>query len=461
MKTKTIEQIDARLDEIRTEARGLVDTHGEIRDGDCDRFDALTAEADQLKADRATAQARIAHMRELAGKPGHLEHGSDQGVPQHRPITQRDTALRTIERNHTGGYLGDNAAATAENLVERSEQAQDWVCAAGSQEYASAFAKLVRDTDRGHMLWTAQEQDAFGRAQVWQRAMAIGSDPTGGVMVPLYLDPAIILTDNGSVSPLRNIARVVQITSNVWHGVSSDGASSEWTPEAAEVADGSPTLAQPVVPVHKYDCFVAYSVEAEGDAQNLLAELQRAIIDSVGTLHNEAYTTGSGTDQPTGIVTALAASDPSVVVPGASTNAYSPDDPYALQNALGARYQPNAQFTAALPVINAYRRFETVNGTWQFPELRQTPPMLLGRAVNENSVMDAELDGPAAEDYALIYGDFQNFVIADRVGTTVELVPHVFGPNRRPTLQRGLLLWGRTGSDSVNDNAFRMLSVSS
>jgi len=29
----------------------------------------------------------------------------------------------------------------------------------------------------------------------------------------------------------------------------------------------------------------------------------------------------------------------------------------------------------------------------------------------------------------------------------------------RPTGQRGVLMWFRTGSDSVNDNAFRLLNV--
>lgn len=62
-------------------------------------------------------------------------------------------------------------------------------------------------------------------------------------------------------------------------------------------------------------------------------------------------------------------------------------------------------------------------------------------------------------DYVLLYGDFTNFVIVDRVGTTMELVPHLFGANQRPTGQRGALLWFRTGSDVVIPNAFRLLDV--
>jgi HK97 family phage major capsid protein len=70
-----------------------------------------------------------------------------------------------------------------------------------------------------------------------------------------------------------------------------------------------------------------------------------------------------------------------------------------------------------------------------------------------------ERAGIATADYVLLYGDFSNYVIADRVGTRLELVPHLVGTNRRPTLQRGFILWGRVGADSVNDNAFRLLNA--
>jgi predicted phage gp36 major capsid-like protein len=56
-----------------------------------------------------------------------------------------------------------------------------------------------------------------------------------------------------------------------------------------------------------------------------------------------------------------------------------------------------------------------------------------------------------------LYGDFSNFVIVDRWPSSLEIIPHLFGANRRPTGQRGAFLYARTGSDSANDNAFRML----
>src|SRR5690606_40992056 len=56
-----------------------------------------------------------------------------------------------------------------------------------------------------------------------QRALSVGTDSEGGFAVPFQLDPIIILTNDGSISPLRQIARVEQITTKTWQGVTSSG----------------------------------------------------------------------------------------------------------------------------------------------------------------------------------------------------------------------------------------------
>jgi len=132
-----------------------------------------------------------------------------------------------------------------------------------------------------------------------------------------------------------------------------------------------------------------------------------------------------------------------------------------VQNALPPRFQPNAQWCANLSIINTLRQFETSNGALKFPSLQDNPPRLLSRAINELSNMDGSINPSATEtNYPLVYGDFgAGMVIVDRIGSTIELVPHLVGANHRPTGQRGALLWFRTGSDVVIPNAFRLLSI--
>jgi HK97 family phage major capsid protein len=135
-------------------------------------------------------------------------------------------------------------------------------------------------------------------------------------------------------------------------------------------------------------------------------------------------------------------------------------DVYAVQNTLPPRWQPRASWNANLSIINTLRQLETTNGALKFPGLQGDPAMLLGRSMYENSNMNGTFDAAAtAANNLLLHGAFENFVIVDRIGSTLELVPHLVGSNRRPTGQRGALLWFRTGSNVVVPQAFRLLNI--
>jgi HK97 family phage major capsid protein len=177
--------------------------------------------------------------------------------------------------------------------------------------------------------------------------------------------------------------------------------------------------------------------------------------DGANQLLNTALTTGTGIGQPTGIITALAGT--ASVVPSIGTDVLASSDVYAVQNALPPRFSANAQWCANLAILNALRQFETTNGALKFPTLQDNPPVLLGRPANELSNMRGLINA-GAENYTLVYGDFSKYVVTQRVGSVVELIPHLMGSNRRPTGQRGVWLWGRWGADSVADNAFRVLN---
>ena len=86
-------------------------------------------------------------------------------------------------------------------------------------------------------------------------------------------------------------------------------------------------------------------------------------------------------------------------------------------------------------------------------------PRALGWNVYENSSMDGTLSGGAA-DYLVLSGDFQQFAIVDRVGTSIEVVPQLFGTNHRPTGSRGFLMHYRSGSDVLIQDAFRLSNFS-
>lgn len=90
-------------------------------------------------------------------------------------------------------------------------------------------------------------------------------------------------------------------------------------------------------------------------------------------------------------------------------------------------------------MLSLLRRLQTANGSFVFPELRTDTPTLAGKPVHELTNIDGTLGGGAGNDSVLLRGDFSNFVVSQRIGTAVELIPHLFSPaGRRPTGQRGM-----------------------
>ncbi|MFE0699124.1 phage major capsid protein [Streptomyces sp. NPDC058872] len=362
----------------------------------------------------------------------------------------RARALCAVEKM-SGANDGIRSVAT--DILERWDDKRGTIArmclATSSPEYLRAWSKLARG--KGHMV-TPDEQRAL------ERAMSL-TDSAGGYLVPFQLDPTVIITSNGSRNQIRQAARQVVATGDVWNGVSAGAVSWRWAAEGTEAGDNAPTFAQPTVPVHKADGFVPISIEALEDEANVTQEVGRLLAFGKDTLEAAAFTTGSGSGQPTGIITALAGGSSEVAPTTAETFAVA--DVYKLDQALPARYRAMGSWMANRAIYNLVRRFDTGGGADLWERLgADVPPMLLGRPALEAEDMDGTFDPAATENnYALLFGDFEHYVIADRIGMTVEFLPHLVGANNRPTGQRGWYAYYRVGADSVNDAAFRLLNI--
>lgn len=424
-------------------------------------FDSLTAHVEKL--DRA---AQIAACAGEGGGELRLDRGGVnpyQETREQRP-KRYSAAMRTIDGLVSAKQLPARAAETVEALTKTgSPMEQSWsarmVEATGDDAYFRAFCKVMTDSERGHLLWDAEEQHAFQRVQSLRQEMRSmnSTDDMGGFLAPVVIDPTIQISSAGNTNPLRQIARNVQTISDSWRGITSASVTAHWLPEENEVSDDSPTLAETVIPVWKAAAFVPASYEIIQDGTNFVSEISKLLLDGLDQLTASAYTVGTGTGEPTGLVTAL--SGGASVVATATPDTLTSADVYALQNQLPPRFQPNAQWVANLSIINTLAQFETGAGALRFPGLQSTPRTLLGHTISEVSNMDSTLGGGAGNDSVIVYGDFQQMVIVDRWPATLEVIPNLFGAARRPTGQRGFFLHSRVGSNVLVPNAFRMLQA--
>ncbi|MGP4007427.1 phage major capsid protein [Streptomyces sp. 4N124] len=438
------------------------------RYGDAEEIPEGTQDHDRWEAAETfvtRAQERVEELRELAARPGCTE-----GVPcrtrprDNRPGSSREysAAMRVIER-HRADELSDASREkiTAAFDLARSQpdgaetrRLAEWVTVTGDPDYLTATAKLFSDPEYGHREWTREEYEAFMRAKNYQRAVGVyGTGAAGAFLAPFQLNPAILLTNDSTVNPIRQLARVEVITSTEWHGITSAGTSAHWTPELQETTESTVSLLQPPVPTHKRDTWIVSSIEAS-QSTNISQQVKDLALDAFNRLESTAFTLGSGTNEPTGIITALDGSA-SQVFGGASIDRA---DVIAFQESLAPRWRPAAKFMAALEFINELREFGLMaNSVETSLVVEGTPyPKLRGWDLVENSEMDKDSSVPGAN--VLVVGDFSNYLIADSSNSVYEFVPHVFGSNGRPLGARGWYSFGRTGGDVIAPG-FKLLSA--
>lgn len=481
-----------RLKDIKAELERL-GAKDDLSEQDEQQFDELTREFGEVDAHRRQLERKSALDRvrtaasaterrpsALAVAPGGPRGGGDgyDLDPILHPDSVEDcrfrnpwdlSEMRTFDRS--AEEVGQELRARALSAIEKMKGATDHIrgaathilesfddktgtiarmcLATSSPEYLRAWSKLARG--RGHMI-SPEEQRAL------ERAMSL-TDSSGGYLVPFQLDPTIILTSDGSRNQIRQAAREVVATGDVWNGVSAGAVSWRWAAEGSEAGDNAPTFDQPTVPVHKADGFVPISIEALEDEANVTSEVGRLLAEGKDIHDAAAFVTGTGSGQPTGIVTALAGSAAEMAPATAET--FASDDVYAMDSDLPARYRAMASWAANRSIYNLIRQFDTQGGADMWERIgADMPPQLIGRPALEAEDMDASWNTAAtANNYILVFGDFQHYIIADRVGMTVEFIPHLVGANQRPTGQRGWYAYYRVGADVSHVGAFRMLNL--
>lgn len=472
----------AKLTELRAEIIALAERDGDLPEQDAARYAEALTEFDTLKADHDESWTRAATfavqdqaVRSFqAGAYESSDSIADRGAPAfhskkdpwdertQREIGEREAVKRAIDLMPG---LDDRGRQEIDAKLKRSgnKEMRDsgvsferHILDHSSEAYGRAFMKMA--ANRQYDL-TAEERDALNRsqAQVEQRAMSIGTTTAGGFMIPTILDPSVIWTTDGATNPFRQISNVKSIMTNTWTGVTSAGITMSWDTEGSEVSDDTPTLAQPSITCYRLTGFVPISIEAYDDIVGVASEIIAEFGEARDQAEAAAFATGSGSSQPVGIVTALTGSS-GAWTSMATNSSISAADLTKIRRNTGPRYRgQKASWVMNVAYNDAIRALGTSGSLYS-----ETVPLpdlaidrLLGSPVYESSSMTEALN--TTTNNAIVYGDFSNFVIADRIGTVVEFIPHLFAAgNGRPSGQRGWYTYHRVGSDSVNDAAFTL-----
>lgn len=372
------------------------------------------------------------------------------GTPEGEARILRDNARRAIERAqfpHDRANPEDNQGHIEKMLAKIDNDSGDLarhILNTGNPTYIRGFGKYITGQPR-----TPEEE----------RVMSLTTN-SGGYGVPYVLDPTIVLSSDGAINPFRQISRVEQMLGNTWQGISSAGATASWDAELAEVSDDALTFAQPTISTAMARVFLPFSIEVGEDYPNFQNQLANVIQDSKDVLEATAFATGSSA--PFGVVTSATG-----LVTCASRGSISSTDVYAMEAALGPRFRNRAAWVMNRAIAQKIRQFDTAGGAqlWiqnlQYglgsaaPTQGNVGYALLGYGAYESSAMSSTL---TTGQKVAVLGDFNQFLIADRVGLSVEYIPHVFGlTTAMPRGERGIFAYWRVGSGVLVTNAFRTM----
>lgn len=316
--------------------------------------------------------------------------------------------------------MDDINAAIAANRVGGGSGSE---LSAEHREYSAAFNRFFR---RG--------VDAGLADLAIKASMKSDSDPDGGYLVPVQMETQIdrVL---GTVSSMRNLAQVVQISTGVYKKlVGQGGATSGWVGQReSRTETNTPTLAALEFPTMElYANPAATQVMLDDGMVDIGAWLANEVAIEFAEEEGAAFISGTGVNQPRGLLSYTTIADSSyswgsigfkVTGVAAALNDSSNSGINALTDlvySLKQGYRPNARFLMNRATQGAVRKLVSLGSEklplWQPSTQLGQPATLLGYPVSD----DDNMSDIGANAFPIAFGDFQRaYVIVDRFGIRV------------------------------------------
>jgi HK97 family phage major capsid protein len=490
---ESIEEMRSRLADIVTELKEIAnENYGQTLDSaEQERWDSLDSEQTDLKQRITDTEDRQAYLDTLVDDKPKVQPTRDRDdsvyvqkrtgrnqIPQDVFAIEQYHSLAT-SRDHFQQITKDGARAALDQIqfsqpntdqadarehVERlmdqdsSGEMVQRVLLHGSPDYRAAYWKTML-----RQPLSRNEQNALAAGMALEDR-SITTSNTGGITVPIQIDPTVIPVSNGVLNPVRMISNVITTTSHQYQAVTSSGVTATRRSEGAAMTDNAPTLVAPTITPSRVNVFIPFSWEAAADWGALEAQLAPLISDAKDVEEAASFVNGNGTaPNPSGFMTYAG-----TVLGTAATVVIGTVDLLALQDALPARYQANATWLMAPAMTSKVRGLtSTAQGSWWAESLQAgVPSRLLGYPIYRQTNVGTAGSGspPVASVKWGIIGDFRYFQIVDRVGLQTRYIDNLFSGNTAgafgyPVGMSGLVAYYRNGCNILTSNAFRVGTV--
>jgi HK97 family phage major capsid protein len=269
----------------------------------------------------------------------------------------------------------------------------------------------------------------------------------------VLIDPTIIVTTGTGLLGLLPHIRIENITSKEWKAVTAGATAWSFDAESAEVSDDASTFAQPTVTTHKAQALIPFSIEIGQDYPGFASEMSTLLSEGYYDLLANKIMTGTGTVEPWGLFVAT-----TTTVDVTTDNTFGAADIDKVWAALPEKRRAAAKWVMNVDVENDVRGFGSGTATSRFTvdQTAEGISLLNGKQVVLSDYAPTWTGTDGAN--ILVVGDLMKYCMAQRVGMTVELVPHLTSTgSNRPNGTRGLYAFARVGANVLDGGAFRKL----
>lgn len=341
----------------------------------------------------------------------------------------KDKAWTPENQTKYDGLTGE--IVDIDQRIEREQKLLD-LAAEEHVQHRERDPKAKRDTDdllsdiKIFDTWMRRGEKGLSAEQATKlyNTMSTTTPGEGGYTVPALVASELInsLKDFGGMRSVAQLLTTAQ--GNPLSYPTSDGTAEvgELLAENTAAAALDPSFGTVGLNVFKYSSkVIAVPIELLQDSSvDIEAFVRARIIERIGRITNQHFTTGTGTAQPRGIVTG--ASSGKVGTTGQTLTVIY-DDLVDLLESVDEAYQLGGEckFMFAQTVRGLLRKLKDTAGRpiwtpgYEAGITAGAPDLLLGKAVVINNNMPV----PAANAKSIIYGDMKKYIIRDAMAVSL------------------------------------------
>lgn len=319
----------------------------------------------------------------------------------------------------------DNLTGEITDLDARITREQKLLDLAAEEKHAHrepADKKREATTDDIQMFdfWMRRGEKGMSAEQAakFYATLSTGVGSEGAYTVPSEVSSSLIdaLKDFGG---MRRAATIIQTAQgNPLSYPTSDGTAEvgELLAENAAAAAADPVFGTAALTAYKYSSkVIAVPIELLQDsAVDIQAFVSKRIVERVGRITNQHFTTGTGSGQPNGIVTGSGAGK--VGTTGQTTTVIY-DDLVDLVEAVDVAYElaGDCRFMFGQAMRKVIRKLKDTAGRpiwtpgYEFGISAGVPDLLLGK----ECVVNNDMPTPAANAKSIVYGDLSKYIVRD------------------------------------------------